>query len=236
MKYRIRVPIYEGPLDLLLYLIKKDEIDVCDIPIARITEQYLEYLELMQLLDLEIAGEFLVMAATLMHIKSRSLLPPEALPPEEEEEDPRGDLVSRLLEYQKYKEVAGFLGERETDRLKLFTHRPEAGEVGRETEYIEASIFDLISVFSKVLVKLPDETGQGVPEEEFTIEEKMGAVLEALKVRTQMLFTELLERMRSRNEVIATFLAVLELIRVKEIVVRQLAAFGDIYLVRVEKP
>ena len=236
MKYRFRVPVYEGPLDLLLYLIKRDEIDICDIPVARITEQYLEYLELMQLLDLEIAGDFLVMAATLMHIKSKVLLPPKERTPEEPEEDPRQGLVSRLLEYQKYKEVGGFLGDRETDHRKLFSRPKGAERPTAERAYIEASIFDLIGVFSKVLVGLPEGAVEDLAEDEHTLEDKMGVVVDALREQAKVLFTDLFGKMRSRAEVIATFLAVLELIRMKEVTVRQTGPFRDIYLMRVEKP
>src|SRR3989338_9239973 len=125
MSYRVKLEIFEGPLDLLLYLIKKEELEIHDIPIAKITEQYLEYLELMKILDLNIAGEFLVMAATLMHIKSRMLLPPEAIAPEEEEEeDPRAELIRKLLEYKKFKEAAGQLSVMEREQSKVFVRLP----------------------------------------------------------------------------------------------------------------
>src|SRR3989338_5925137 len=148
MSYRVKLEVFEGPLDLLLYLIKKDELDIHDIPIAEITEQYSEYLELMTILDLNIAGEFLVMAATLMHIKSRMLLPPEALTPEEEEgEDPRAELVRKLLEYKKFKEAAGALSVMEREQSKVFVRLPgeHEKEDTQETVYFEASLFDLLS-------------------------------------------------------------------------------------------
>jgi len=153
MSYKVKLEVFEGPLDLLLYLIKKEEIDICDIPIARITDQYLEYLNLMQLLDLKLAGEFLVVAATLMQIKSKLLLPPEERPLEEEEElDPREELVRRLLEYKKFKEAAGRLEELEQEQAQVFRRRvsPEGVDLPQaEEEYFETSIFDLISAFPR---------------------------------------------------------------------------------------
>jgi segregation and condensation protein A len=235
VKYRIRVPVYEGPLDLLLYLIKKEELKICDIEISKITDQYLGYLETMKLLDLDIAGDFLVMAATLMHIKSKELLPKEEVP-EEDEEDSKEDLMRRLMEYQRFKEVAGFLGDRESERIHAFTrHQGEATEAP-DTEFIEANIFDLISVFSKVLIHVPEELRPELAQEAYTVEEKIGSILELMRDQSQVLFTALFESMHNRSEVIATFLAILELIRIKEVIVRQTVAFGEIYVVRVEKP
>ena len=124
MTYKVKLEVFEGPLDLLLYLIKKEELNIYDIPISRVTDQYLEYLELMQLMDLDIAGEFLVMAATLMHIKSRMLLPPDQLEQDEAEEDPRAELVRRLLEYKKFKEAASQLASMESQQKHLFPSVP----------------------------------------------------------------------------------------------------------------
>ena len=162
MSYKVKLDVFEGPLDLLLYLIKKNEIDIYDIPIASITEQYLEYIDLMRMLDLNIAGEFLVMAATLIHIKSKMLLPPdekELLP--EEEEDPREELVRRLVEYKKFKEVAGILQDLEGQRKKMFTRdipfEVEPGEV-----FFEASLFDLITAFTRVLKDVPKDIFQEI--------------------------------------------------------------------------
>lgn len=232
MSYKVKLEIFEGPLDLLLYLIKKDEIDILDIPIAKITAQYLEYLELMQLLDLGIAGEFLVMAATLMHIKSRLLLPPEereAL--EEPEEDPRQELVRRLLEYQKFKEAAQHLEEMELERSRYFV-RSETPPVIEEGEYFEASLFDLITAFSKILTSVPRKTFQEIVIDEFTVEEKIGYILDILKEKTQTYFTNLFENMKNKMEVVCTFLALLELIRIKEAVVRQPKLFGPILVIK----
>lgn len=232
MSYKVKLEIFEGPLDLLLYLIKKDEIDILDIPIAKITAQYLEYLELMQLLDLDIAGEFLVMAATLMHIKSRLLLPPqerEIL--EEPEEDPRQELVRRLLEYQKFKEAAQHLEEMGLERSRYFV-RSETPPVIEEGEYFEASLFDLITAFSKVLTSVPRKTFQEIVIDEFTVEEKIGYILDILKEKTRTYFTNLFENMKNKMEVVCTFLALLELIRIKEAVVRQPKLFGPILVIK----
>ena len=232
MSYKVKLEIFEGPLDLLLYLIKKDEIDILDIPIAKITAQYLEYLDLMQLLDLDIAGEFLVMAATLMHIKSRLLLPPEereAL--EEPEEDPRQELVRRLLEYQKFKEAAQHLEEMGLERSRHFV-RSEISPVIEEGEYFEASLFDLITAFSKVLTSVPRKTFQEIAIDEFTVEEKIGYILDILKEKTRTYFTNLFENMKNKMEVVCTFLALLELIRIKEAVVRQPKLFGPILVIK----
>ncbi|PIW67316.1 MAG: segregation/condensation protein A, partial [Candidatus Omnitrophica bacterium CG12_big_fil_rev_8_21_14_0_65_42_8] len=182
MSYKVKLDVFEGPLDLLLYLIKKNEIDIYDIPIAAITEQYLEYLELMRMLDLNIAGEFLVIAATLIHIKSKMLLPPdekELLP--EEEEDPREELVRRLVEYKKFKEVAGILQGLEGQRKKMFTRdipfEVEPGEV-----FFEASLFDLIAAFTRVLKDVPKEMFQEIIKDEFTVEQKVHDLLHMLVV------------------------------------------------------
>ena len=171
MTYKVQLEIFEGPLDLLLYLIKKEEVNIYDIPIARVTEQYLDYLNLMQLLDLKLAGEFLVMASTLMQIKSKLLLPVEERKQEEEEEDPREELVRRLLEYKKFKEVAERLERLEQAQSQVFRRRAsgqiedQAGADGEE--YFEASLFDLISAFSKILKVIPREEFLEIIKDEF---------------------------------------------------------------------
>ncbi|MBM3252903.1 MAG: chromosome segregation protein ScpA [Candidatus Omnitrophica bacterium] len=233
MTYKVKLDVFEGPLDLLLFLIKKEEIDIYDIPIAEITDQYLEYLELMKMLDLNIAGEFLVMAATLMHIKSRMLLPPEELTPEEEEqEDPRVELVRKLLEYKKFKEAASELAKRELTERNVFTRQFSEGATEEEGQYFEASLFDLISAFSKVLKKLPKEIFYEIIKDEFTIEEKIHEIFHRLINEPVLYFTQLFNNSKSKLEVIITFLAVLELIRLREILIRQEILFGEIQIVR----
>ena len=235
MSYKVKLDVFEGPLDLLLYLIKKNEIDIYDIPIATITEQYLEYLELMRMLDLNIAGEFLVIAATLIHIKSKMLLPPdekELFP--EEEEDPREELVRRLVEYKKFKEVAGILQDLEGQRKKMFTRdipfEAEPGEV-----FFEASLFDLITAFTRVLKDVPKDIFQEIIKDEFTVEQKVHDLLHRLVITPAISLFELFKNSKNKTEIIATFLAVLELIRLKEIIVVQKQNFSDIEIIRNEK-
>ncbi|MFH1478979.1 MAG: segregation/condensation protein A [Candidatus Omnitrophota bacterium] len=237
MSYKVKLEVFEGPLDLLLYLIKKNEIDIYDIPISTITEQYLEYIELMRMLDLNIAGEFLVMAATLIHIKSKLLLPPEekeALI--EEEEDPREELVRRLLEYKKFKEVAGVLQDLEGQRKKMFTRSSnfEPGE-GEPEKFFEASLFDLITALTKVLKDVPKEMFQEIVKDEFTVEQKVHDLLHMLVEKPVIYLIELFKKSKNKLEIISTFLAVLELIRLKEIVIVQKHSFGDIEVIRNEK-
>jgi segregation and condensation protein A len=236
MTYSVKLEVFEGPLDLLLYLIKKEEIDIYDIPIARITDQYLEYLELMQLLDLTIAGEFLVMAATLIHIKSKMLLPPDQAEAEQEEADPRAELVKRLLEYKKFKEAASTLGQMESQQKHYFPRVGTGLKIddlpASEEEFVEASLFDLITAFTKVLKDIPRETFHKIVKDEFTVSEKIHDIVHLLCDRKTVFFTELFRAARNKTEVIATFLAILELIKIREISVRQVAPFGDIEIIR----
>lgn len=237
MSYKVKLRIFEGPLDLLLFLIKKEKIDVYDIPIVTVTEQYLEYLELMKMLDLEIAGEFLVMAATLIHIKSKMLLPPEEdEQQEEEEEDPREELVKRLLEYKQYKDVSERLKEMKDERSRVFI-REGTGPKKKvlpddDAEYFEASLFDLITAFRKVLDEVPKETFHKVIKNEYTVSDQIHRIYHKLTDRARILFSELFKKARNKSEVIVTFLAVLELIKMKEIVVVQNESFGDIEMIR----
>jgi segregation and condensation protein A len=234
MTYKVKLEVFEGPLDLLLYLIKKEELDIYDIPIAKITDQYLEYLELMQLLDLNIAGEFLVMAATLMHIKSRLLLPPEQVEGEIEEEDPRAELVKRLLEYKKFKEAAQHLSEMEKSQKHFFARIGVGADIveAPQPEYFEASLFDLITAFTKVLKEIPRDAFHEIIKDEFTVSQKIHDVLHMLVDKPRIYFLELFKAAKNRLEVITTFLAVLELIRLKEILITQAHPFGEIEIVR----
>jgi segregation and condensation protein A len=236
MSYKIKLEVFEGPLDLLLYLVKKDHLNIYDIPIAKVTEQYLQYMEFMKLLDLNIAGEFLVMAATLMQIKSKMLLPPEETPQlAEEQEDPRAELVRRLLEYEKFKEIAENLRERESGQQEVFK-RPKAQidkEIPQQGEvYFEAGLFDLISAFSKALEQVPKEVFYEVIKDEFTIEEKVHQILHSLLVSPSIQLSELFRQAKNKLEIIVIFLSLLELIRLKEILARQKDLFGEIEIVR----
>lgn len=232
MNYKIKLDIFEGPLDLLLYLVKKDHLNIYDIPIAKVTQQYLEYLELMRLLDLNIAGEFLVMASTLIHIKSKMLLPEPPEDEEELEEDPRAELVKRLLEYQRYKGVAEILRQKELDRQNVFT-RPSNAPIQKDTEvYFEASLFDLISAFSKAVKEIPKDLFFEIIKDEFTVEEKIHYLLHLLLSEPLISLAELFSKAKNRFEIIATFLAILELIRLKEITIVQKETFGQINVMR----
>ncbi len=228
---KIRLDIFEGPLDLLLYLIKKDHIDVYDIPIANVVEQYLEFLELMQILDINVASEYMVMAATLINIKSKMLLPQEK-PEEEPEEDPREELVRKLLEYEKFKEAAGYLKDKERQRLK-YVSRPQVER--KDEAYFEASIFDLINAFKAALKEVPKDMFLEVIKDEFTIEEKMHDILHLLIEREKVSLAELFASSRSKLEIIVSFLAILELIRMKEIAAIQQDLFSSIMITRREK-
>jgi segregation and condensation protein A len=236
MKYKIKLDIFEGPLDLLLYLVKRDHLNIYDIPIAQVTEQYLAYLELMRLLDLNIAGEFLVMAATLMQIKSRMLLPrDEAGMQVDEESDPREELVQRLLEYQRFKEIASELRQREQKQRQHFNRGNIPSEVKQEPGevYFEASIFDLINAFTKALKEeVPRELFYEVIKDEFSIDQKIHDILHLLLNQEVLILAQLFSQSKNKLEIIATFLAVLELIRLKEIIVRQKGLFGGIEIIR----
>jgi len=236
MTYKVRLEIFEGPLDLLIYLVKQSSIEIANIPIAEITDQYLRYLELMQALDLEIAGEFLVMAATLMQIKSRMLLPPEALGPEETEEpDPREELIQRLLEYQRFKQAAELLSAMEKNRLVQFSRpAPAQGSHVEEVEELaEASLFDLLHAFSKCLSGgLSREMVHEIIKDEFTVEEKVGLLRELCRRQEKIRLLELFGAAKSKIEMVATFLALLELIRQRDLVVRQSKLFGEIWILR----
>jgi len=236
MSYKIKLEIFEGPLDLLLYLVKKDHLNIYDIPIAKVTEQYLQYLNLMQMLDLNIAGEFLVMAATLMQIKSKMLLPAQEEEGLQEEEDPRTELVRKLLEYEKFKEIAETLRQRELEQKEVFKRpRVEMETNFSETEkeaYFEASIFDLINAFSAALKEVPREVFYEVIKDEFTMEEKVHQILHLLLLEPALELSELFKKAKNKMEIIVTFLAILELIRMKEIIARQQALFQEIEIVR----
>lgn len=237
MTYKVKLDVFEGPLDLLLYLIQKEEVDIYDIPIAKVTDQYLEYMELMQLLDLNIAGEFLVMAATLMHIKSKLLLPPdENENPAEAEEDPRAELVKRLLEYKKFKEAAAELSQRESTQKHFFSRVGPGIKIDdippSKDDFFEASLFDLITAFTKVLKDVPKEAFYQVVKDEFTVSEKIHDILHLMAERKTMLFVDLFKGAKNKFEVITMFLALLELIKMKELVVMQPSQFGDIEIIK----
>lgn len=236
MQYQVKLDIFEGPLDLLLYLIKKNEVDIYDIPIALITAQYLEYLDLMKELNLDIAGEFLVMASTLIKIKSQTLLPPaEGIGEGEEEADPRAELMEHLLEYQRYKDAAQQLVTRELLEKDIFTRLQIDGpgeEKGDEEVLIEASLFDLVDALRKVIQRkdLP-ENFMGVAVEKITVRDKIVSILQQLKEAPQLVFQSLFDPLVTKYEIVVAFLAVLELIRLRAIRVFQVQPYGEIRIV-----
>ena len=237
--YPVRLENFEGPLDLLLHLIKKHEVNIYDIPIALITQQYLDYIDLMQELNLDVAGEFLVMAATLIHIKSRMLLPRPDPAQEDAEEDPREALVRRLLEHQKFKAAAELLHERETIRSAQWTRAdgPIAEIAGEAPEpEIEVDLFSLITAFRAVVERGRQRPKIYLPGEQIPIEERIEQLLARLSETEACGFEDLFADMQSRAGMIVTFLAVLEMIRLKLIRVFQSGAVGSIRVYKRERP
>ena len=228
-EYTFRLEGFEGPLDLLLHLIQKNELDIFNIPIAVITEQYLEYLQLMKVLNLDVAGEYLLMASTLLHIKSRMLLP-KSSEGEEEEEDPRAELVRRLLEYQRYKQAAGELEKRPMlDRDVFVRLTPGELEEIPEEEKIEVNLFELLEAFRKILERARLEAVHEVALEPISVEDKIQEILELLqKENRSTAFHRLFPEQASRRLIIVTLLAILELVKMKRIRIFQLAPFETI--------
>jgi segregation and condensation protein A len=233
----VKLPVFEGPLDLLLYLIKKDELDIYDIPIEQITKRYLEYLQLIKMLDLEVAGEYLVVAATLLYIKSRVLLPHDQRPPEEEaeEDDPRWELVRQLVEYKKYKdaafELSQCLAREENVHRRGASLKPEAA--GDGLAFDKVGLFDLLAVFQKVLARADQrEDLRDIFEDRFTVSDKIQLIQQQMAERPRIIFEELFVAGASRTEIVVTFLAVLELIRLRQIDVVQESSFAPIELAR----
>lgn len=236
MTYLVKLDQFEGPLDLLLYLIQREEMEITDIPIARITEQYLRHIEGMEMLDLTPAGDFLVMAATLLRIKARLLLPVER-PGEEGEEDPRAELVQRLLEYKKFKEAAKHLEEHESERLRSFT-RPldtalmdEARKHGDE-ETFEVNLPQLIKALQGVLGRFEEVVSHEIELEPVSLEDKSSLIEERLRARGRLPFSELFEGARTRLEVIVTFMALLELIKGGAMRVHQADSHSELWMFR----
>ncbi|HEY6399983.1 MAG TPA: segregation/condensation protein A [Blastocatellia bacterium] len=227
--YRVKLEIFEGPLDLLLYLIKKDEIDIYDIPISHITEQYLAYLELMQELDISVAGDFLVMASTLIYIKSKLLLPPEPKVGGEDDlsEDPRAELVERLLEYQKFKSAAQLLYSRGEIESACFTRGPL--ETDNSNPEVSATVFDILRVFRDILKRAEAKIEMEIARDEMTVAEKLTQIHAMLEERLKINVRELFEMARSKRELIITFLALLELVKGWKIYLTQSELFGDIF-------
>jgi segregation and condensation protein A len=233
MIYRIKTEIFEGPFDLLLFLIRKHEIDIYDIPIHDITNQFLEYIDMMKILDLEVAGEFIEMVATLMNIKARMLLPKPVFGGEEDAEDPRTELVQRLLEYKKFKEAALEMSDFEDFRRRMYSRKyfmkPDDDSPVSSEEYLNnVTLFDLLLAFKKALDSMPKVTYHEVKKIEVTIEEQTDYILNKLAMQQNILFSELVQKINDRIVIIVTFLALLELIKLGKILVQQSRVFEDI--------
>jgi segregation and condensation protein A len=237
---KVNLEIFEGPLDLLLFLIRKSEIDIHDIPIARLTREYVDTLDQMGELDLNVAGDFLVMAAQLMVIKSRMLLPvPETAAGEDGElEDPRSELVARLLEYQQFKEAAHSLGERELLQREVFGRMGVEAEARKAAEKaaldedgsLDVNLFDLLRAFQRILDELPENAIREIQREEISLVQKINEILDLLENRESILFHEIFGKGQSRVSILTTFLGMLELAKMRSVLIRQAALFGEIHI------
>ncbi|NLE66343.1 MAG: segregation/condensation protein A [Lentisphaerae bacterium] len=233
--YKVRLEVFEGPLDLLLYLIKKDEVDIYDIPMELVTRQYMEYIGLMEMLDLNIAGDFLVMAATLLMIKSRMLLPVEERPVlDDEEEDPRWDLVRKLLEYKKFKEAAAYLQDREYEQENIFPRGAEdaAVEPVKGVGLDDVSLFDLLAAFNEALKRVKTGEVLEIFAEKCTVADKIADILQRIRASDRISFFSIFSEASSRTEVVCAFLALLELIRLRQIRAIQDGIFHEIFICR----
>ena len=233
MAYKIKLEIFEGPFDLLLFLIKKNEVDIYDIPIHEITDQFLEYIELMKILDLEVAGEFIEMVALLMNIKARMLLPKPVGISDEEYEDPRTELVERLIEYKRFKDAAAEIGDFEARRRKLFSRKSfekyfVKKEISTEEYLNDISLFHLLLALKKALDNMPKITEHQVTRIDVTIEQQTEYILSQLTKNAVLLFSELVKKMTEKIVIIVTFMAMLDLINKRKLTVKQSENFEDI--------
>ena len=237
--YKVKLDYFEGPLDLLLFFIKRDELDIYDIPIAKITKDFLKHIQYMQMLDLEVAGEFILMAATLMQIKVRMLLPRDES--EEETEDPRAELIRRLLEYHRYKELAGDLSELEAEGRKLFYRQNFHGDPklqlveDENSDLKDFSLFHLISAFKSALERVPKKLYHEVERYIVSLEDQISYLMDFFRSRSEASFHELIAPMNERVRIIVTFLAILELIKEQTLGVRPDPKVDDFVLYRVSR-
>jgi len=233
MAYKIKLEIFEGPFYLLLFLIKKNEVDIYDIPIHEITEQFLEYIELMKILDLDIAGEFIEMVALLMNIKARMLLPKPVGMSDEEYEDPRTELVERIIEYKKFKEAASEISVYESNRRKLFSRKSFEkyfikNEISTEEYLNDVSLFDLLLALKKALDNMPKITEHHVTRIDITIEQQTEYILNKFASSSAILFSELINKLKEKIVIIVTFMALLDLINKRQLTVKQSENFDEI--------
>lgn len=242
--YRVQFEVFEGPLDLLLHLVKKQEVDIYQVNLTQIANEFIEYLNQMRNLDLEVAGEFVVMAATLIYIKSRELLPKDqqvAAPEEEQDtDDPRFELIRRLVEYKKFKDAAAQLQVREVEQENIYSRRPgriDLEEPEAPAARTPASLFDLVNAVSTILKRYGSrEDVREIHADPWTVSEKIEEVRNWISTRERFKFSELFGAARNRVEVVCTFLAVLELTRMKQIICVQLEEFGEIEVQRAPEP
>ena len=240
-EYKVKFEVFEGPLDLLLYLIKKEEVDIYQVNLTRLATQFIVYIDTMRLLDLEIAGEFLVMAATLMYIKSRELLPVDQqalVEGEDEGEDPRWELIRQLVEYKKFKDAAAQLQTLEARQEHIFPRLPARLEFEADSPSRQpASLFDLINAVNGVLKQFSRrEDLRDIFEDKWSVSEKIAYLLRVLSERLSLRFSELFEGVTSRSEIVVTFLALLELIRLKQVTAVQREPFGEIEICQATPP
>lgn len=232
--YQVKFEVFEGPLDLLLYLIKKEEVDIYSVNLTKLATQFIEYIEMMREFDLEIAGEFLVMASTLMYIKSRELLPVDQqaqVEEEEEGEDPRWELIRQLVEYKKFKDAAAKLQELEARQEGVYPRLPIKPVFAEEKPAAkpEVSIFDLLNAVNSVLKRFEQrDNPREIFEDKWSVSQKIEQIVNLMTMKAQVRFSELFEDATSRSEVVCTFLALLELIRLKQLVCAQPEDFGEI--------
>lgn len=226
---KIKIGDFAGPLDLLLFLIRQEQANIFDIPIARITQKYLEYVRLMKRLDISVAADFLVMAATLIEIKSRMLLPRDPFINEDEEiDDPRRELVDRLLEYEQFKNAAGMLYERSTIEHAIFTRGPiESDDNNAE---INASVFDLLTVFQKIVARHVDEIKMEIAREEISLADMLRTLKARIMELGEISMLKFFEEMHSKRELVTAFIAVLEIVRTESVKLLQAVTFGDVIL------
>ena len=240
--YKVSLEFFEGPLDLLLYLIRRDEVEIYDISIQRITSQYLEYVESFKMLNIDLASEFISMAANLMYIKSRTLLPKQVQPPEDEadEDDPRWELIRQLIEYKKFKDAAGFLAQCEVAQEQVFAHSPEKKARPDESEPVplaEVSIFDLIRAFQNVIKRFEETRDFGdIIDDRYTVSDKIDHLLNLIPPGGSLSLQSLFQEASSKIEVIVTFLALLELMKMNQFKARQDSLLGQIEIERKEIP
>jgi segregation and condensation protein A len=235
-EYKVKLEIFEGPLDLLLYLVKKDEVDIYDISIERITKQYLDYIDTFKLLNVELASEFIVMAANLMYIKSRDLLPKAQQPPEDEadEDDPRWELIRQLIEYKKFKEAAQFLGVQEVRGDAVYITNPEQPALEDLPPVLgQVGIFDLIRAFQRMLKRFEKvDDVREIVDDRYTVAGKIDHLLNSIPMGEKVKFESLFEADSSKMELLVTFLAVLELMKLNHLEIEQEQLLGEIIVYR----